>query len=103
MSRHSQGRASVPPRRNVVWPALATGLGAVLSGVSWTYLVRSAIGFGRLARGGQPQAWLVTGASSLGAVVCAVLVLVLVARTLRTLGILGDYRPRRAAGRRRAR
>ena len=77
-------------------------LGALLSGVAWVYLVRAAIAFGRLARCGQAQAWLFTIAASLGAVVCAVLVLVLVARALRKLGLISDYKPRRAAPGRRA-
>lgn len=77
-------------------------LGAVLSGVAWVYLVRAAIEFGRLARGGQSQAWLFTGAASLGAVVCALLVLVLLARALRALGLISGYKPRRAAARRHA-
>lgn len=77
-------------------------LGAVLSGVAWVYLVRAAIEFGRLARGGQSQAWLFTGAASLGAVVCALLVLVLLTRALRALGLISGYKPRRAASRRRA-
>ena len=95
MSRHSQGRAKTLPY------VLALLLGAALSGVAWFYLVRAAIEFGRLARGGQSQAWLFTGAASLGGCVCALLVLVLVARALRALGIISDYKPRRAAARRR--
>jgi hypothetical protein len=77
-------------------------VGSVVSGVAWAYLVRSAIEFGRLARGGQNQAWLFTLAASAGAVVCALLLLVLVARVLRAFGLISDYKPRRAAARRRA-
>jgi len=68
-------------------------IGATLSGAAWVYLVRAAIEFGRLARDGQSLAWLFTGAASLGAVVCAVLALVLVARVLRTLGLIRDHKP----------
>jgi hypothetical protein len=82
---------------------VAMVLGAVLSALAWVFLVRSAIEFGRLARGGQNEAWLFTLAASAGAVVCALLVLVLVARVLRALGLVSDYKPRRAAARRRAR
>lgn len=77
------------------------GLGAVLAAVAWVYLVSSAVDFGRLARHGQPIAWLFTVGASLGAVVCLVLVFVLVARVLRSLGVIRDYKPRRAAARRR--
>ena len=92
-----QGLVGSTPLPSVV----ATLLGAVLSGVAWVYLVRAAIDFGRLARDGQSQAWLFTGAASLGAVVCLFLLLVLVTRALRALGIISDYKPRRAAARRR--
>lgn len=77
-------------------------LGAALSATAWVYLVRAAIEFGRVARNGGPQAWLFTGAASLGATMCALLVLVLVARTLRALGLIRGDRPRRVAARRRA-
>lgn len=77
-------------------------LGAGISAVACVYLVRSAIDFGRLARDGHSGAWLFTGAASLGAFVCALLVLVLLARTLRKLGLITDYKPRRAAARKRA-
>lgn len=75
-------------------------LGAVASGVAWYFLVGAAIEFGRLARRGQSEAWVFTGAATLGATVCLLLVLVLGARALTALGILSDYRPRRASGKR---
>lgn len=77
-------------------------LGAATSAVAGVYLVRSAIDFGRLARDDEPVAWLFTGAASLGAIVGALLVLVLLIRTLRRLGLISDYKPRRAAVRKRA-
>jgi len=77
-------------------------LGAAISGIAGAYLVRSAIDFGRLARDDEPVAWIFTGAASLGAVVCALLLLVLLIRTLRRLGLISDYKPRRAAVRKRA-
>ena len=79
---------------------VAMGLGALLAAVAWVYLVSAAIDFGRLARHGQSTAWLFSGGASLGAVVCLVLVFVLVARVLRSLGVIRDYKPRRAAARR---
>lgn len=75
-------------------------LAAVLIAVAWVYMVRAAIEFGRLARGGESQAWLFTIAAALGAIACALLGLLLVARALRALGLIRDYKPRRAADRR---
>ena len=98
MSKHSQSRASSAP----VFHLAALTVGAILTGTAWLYLVRAAIEFGVLARNGQSSAWLFTGAASLGAVVCLVLFLALVGRGLRTLGFLSDYKPRRAAARRKA-
>ena len=98
-NRDPQGQATALPLPYL----LAMALAAALSAGAWVYLVRSAIAFGRLARGGQGQAWLFTGAASVGATVCALLVIVLLARMLRSLGIISDYKPRRAADRRRAR
>lgn len=78
------------------------GLGIVLTGVAWFYLVRAAIDFGALAvRDGQGAAWLFTLGAGLGGVVCLVLLLTLVGRALRTLGYISEYKPRRAGARRR--
>jgi hypothetical protein len=78
------------------------GLGIVLTGAAWFYLVGAAIDFGALAvRDGQGVAWLFTLGAGLGAVVCLVLMLTLVGRGLRTLGYISDYKPRRAGARRR--
>ena len=97
--RRSQARSGPGP-----WPQVAAhGLGALLTGLAWFYLVGAATDFGVLAVRGQTPAWAFTIAASLGAVVCLLLFLVLVGRGLRTLGIVSDYKPRRAApGRRRA-
>jgi hypothetical protein len=77
------------------------GLGAALTGVAWFYLVGAAIDFGFVAVRGRSAAWVFTLGAALGAVVCLVLMLALVGRALRTVGYLSDYKPRRAAGRRR--
>lgn len=77
------------------------GLGAILTGVAWVYLVGAAIDFGVLAVQGEGGAWLFTVGASLGAVVCLVLMLAVVGRALRVLGFLSDYRPQRAGARRR--
>jgi hypothetical protein len=80
----------------------AMALGAILSAVAWVFLVRAAVEFGRLARQGNAGAWAFTLGASVGATVCALLVLVLVARALRTVGLIRDYQPRRAGERRRS-
>lgn len=80
---------------------VSLGLGALLTGLAWVFLVGAAIDFGVLAVGGQSMAWLFTVGASVGAVVCLVLVITLVARGLRMLGLLSEHRPRRAAARRR--
>jgi hypothetical protein len=78
----------------------ALAVGALGSGVAWYFLVGAAIEFGRVARRGKPEAWLFTGAATLGAAVCLMLLFVLAARLLVAVGLVSDYRPRRSAGRR---
>jgi hypothetical protein len=76
-------------------------VGAVLTAVAWFYLVGAAVDFGVVAVRGQSTAWIFTLGAALGAVVCLVLMLALVGRALRAVGYLSDYKPRRAAARRR--
>ena len=64
---------------------LAAAVTAAL--VAWGYLVYLAIDFGTSARAGDSRAWWYLGLSSLGAVLCLFLGLVLIARLLRALGI----------------
>jgi hypothetical protein len=101
VSKHSQTRAN--PLAGIVpfLPLVLMGLGAILTAVAWFYLVGAAIDFGVVAVQGEPRAWLFTLGASVGAVVCLMLMLTLVARALRTLGFISDYKPRRAAARRR--
>jgi hypothetical protein len=75
-------------------------LGVVASGAAWVFLVNAAIDFGRLARGGDQVAWVFTAAATVGATVCLLLLFVLVARALTTLGLVSEYKPRRSSGRR---
>lgn len=96
--KHSSSRASAAPLLRLV--ALFGG-GALLTGVAWVFLVRAAIDFGVVAVHGRLEAWPFTIGAGLGAVVCLVLMLALVGRALRTLGYMSDYKPRRAAARRR--
>lgn len=82
-----------------------TGLaaGGIAAGAAWFFLVRAAIDFGRVARAGDSLAWLFTGAATVGATVCLLLVFVLVARMLVSMGLVSGYKPRRAGGRRASR
>lgn len=97
MSKHSQ-----PKSRTASLPQIAaTVLGAAVCGIAWWYLVEAAIDFATIARRGESDAWMFVAAASLGAVVCLVLVLSLGMRSLYALGVVSDYKPRRAAGRRR--
>lgn len=97
-SKHSQPRAKRGPTPR----AIAAVLGAVAAGVAWFFLVRAAIDFGNAARDGNSLGWAFTLAASLGAVVCLMLVLVLVTRALVALSLISEYKPRRAAAKRRA-
>lgn len=96
--RRAQERPASPlPRLGV----LVAGI--LLSGLAWFFLVRAAIDFGNVARGGDSSAWLFLAGASAGAVVCLMLLFTLVARGLVLLGLISDYKPRRSAGRRAAR
>lgn len=80
--------------------ALIAG-GAVVTGLAWIFLVSAAIDFGSAAVHGQSLAWVFTFGAALGGVVAMVLLLALVGRGMRVLGLLSEYRPRRVAPRRR--
>lgn len=97
-ARRSSGAAAL---QHPVVQLTALALGALLTGLAWVYLVGAAIDFGVLAVRGEVAAWVFTFGASAGAVVCLVLMLAVIARSLRMLGFLNDYRPRRAAPRRR--
>jgi hypothetical protein len=94
--RQSPGR----PRPSAVRLVGLVG-GALLTAAAWLHLVAAAIEFGVLAVHGESRAWLFTFGASVGAVVCLMLMLALAGRGLRSLGLFSDYRPRRAAPRRR--
>lgn len=94
-------RRAAKQKRPVRRPLLAAlGLGALFCGVAWFFLVRAAIDFGRLARDGEAVAWAFTVAATIGATACLLLMFLLVTRVLMALGLVSEYRPRRAAGRR---
>ena len=98
------GRGALPYLTALV----ALVAGAVASGFAWYFLVRAAVDFGHAARGGQTAAWAFTGAATLGAIGCMLLMFVLLARTSRTAGTMRASRaarvskPQRSAGGRRA-
>lgn len=98
----SEGRRrAARAKRSVRRPLLAgLGLAALACGVAWYFLVRAAIDFGRLARDGESMAWAFTAAATVGATACLLLLFLLVTRILMALGLVSEYRPRRAAGRR---
>lgn len=97
MSKHSQDKRGSGPLPY----AVAMLLGAAGAGVAWLYLVNAAIDFSGVALSGELVGWLFMLAPSLGAVLCMLLMLTMVARALVALGIISDYKPRRSAGRRR--
>lgn len=98
----SEGRRRAARRRRPVRRPLLAGLalGALVCGAAWYFLVRAAVDFGRLARGGEALAWAFTVAATIGATACLLLMFILVTRVLMALGLVSDYRPRRSAGRR---
>lgn len=73
----------------------------MLTGVAWYFLVTAAIDFGGAALDGRTAAWIFSAGAAVGAVVCLILMLALVGRGMRTLGFISEYKPRRAAARRR--
>lgn len=96
-------RKHTRPREHshVLTELTSLGVGAILTGLAWVFLVSAAIDFGAAARNGRSNAWVFSLGASVGAAVALVLMLALVGRGLRTFGFLSDYRPRRAAARRR--
>jgi hypothetical protein len=98
--RRAEKRSAPRAKRPYV---VLLALGVVASAAAWVFLVRAAIDFGQLARGGRSAAWVVCGASTIGAAVCLLLVFVLVSRAWTALGLSSDYQPRRSSGGRRSR
>jgi hypothetical protein len=71
--------------------------------VAWGYLVYAAVDFGRTARGGEAAAWWFFGLATVGGVACLFVALMLVARVLRLVGLIGRGADRPVGGRRAAR
>ncbi|HET6560670.1 MAG TPA: hypothetical protein VFG72_02255 [Marmoricola sp.] len=80
-------------RRGRVLPSL---LGAVVAVAAWVLLVVVAVDFGNRGRDGDAVAWVFLGLAGLGAAACLVLALFLGRQTLVAVGVLTEYRPRRA-------
>ncbi len=81
-------------------PLVLLVVGALAAGAAWFFLVRAAIDFGRLARGGDQVAWAFTAGATIGATLCLLLMFVLAARFLVAVGLVSEYKPRRSSGRR---
>jgi hypothetical protein len=80
--------------------AVLLPLGVLLAAGAWYFLVRSAIDFGQVARGGRTAAWGFCIAATAGATVCLLLVFVLLARTWeRYVTARASRRPRLPGGR----
>ncbi len=77
-------------------------LAALVCLAAWAYLVWSAIGFGRTARGGDTSAWLYLLIASVGAIACLFAGLLLVVRLMRSMGVIAQNAgiPRPTGGRR---
>lgn len=87
-------RRAAPARTAVPWRKVAINAALVLlTGAAWIYLVRAAIDFGGLGKGGQGIAWLFAALATLGAIGCLLLTIVLVTRTLVAAGLITDHRP----------
>ena len=88
--------------------ALLLAVGVTAAVIAWGYLVKAAIDFGIEARSGTSDAWQFLAFSSLGAVACLFVGLMLIARLMRELGVTSrsskaDEPPRPVGDRRAAR
>jgi hypothetical protein len=108
--KHSGARKAPRQAATLQPKVFLLALAVTAAVVAWGYLVYLAIDFGTSARGGESRAWWFLALSSLGAVLCLFLALVLVARLLRAVGLSrpppGDgepARPRVPGGRRASR
>ncbi|CAN5259580.1 hypothetical protein BH09ACT12_BH09ACT12_28300 [soil metagenome] len=86
-------RAGARQKRGFSPVLLMLTLGVTASVVAWGYLVVAAIDFGGAAREGDTTAWWFLALSSLGAVACLFLGLILVSRIIRALGITRGPQP----------
>lgn len=82
VGKHSgeQTRSDLPVRRIAV-----LALGVTLTVVAWGYLVKAAIDFGQTGRESGGSAWVFMVLSTLGAVACLIVAMILGARLLSTI------------------
>ncbi|MGH3492838.1 MAG: hypothetical protein ACRDQ1_06335 [Sciscionella sp.] len=102
MSKRAGGRRRAQEHavHGPVWRSVLLILGGLVFVGVWVVLVGVAIHFGRTARAGSSDVWWLVGVSTLAAAVCLLLVFTLLVRGLTLMGLLREYRPRRALGRR---
>lgn len=98
MGRHSGTRADRSAPRTSPAVLLTLALGATATLVAWGYLASAAITFGVLGRSGNSIAWLLMALAALGATACLFVALILLARVLRGLGVIGEAGIARAGG-----
>lgn len=90
------GRRRAVRKRRPYLPALVNAAGAATAVAAWVATVIAAVEFGRWAREGDGLGWLFLAIGTVGAIACLLLALVLGVRLLLSLGLLSQYRPKRA-------
>jgi hypothetical protein len=88
-------RRAAKPKRSLQPKLVLLGVGALAALAAWAVLVWVAVDFGRSARGGDSGKWVYLAVTSVGAVGCLFVCLLLVTVLLRRIGILEDRRPHR--------
>lgn len=67
--------------------------GATLAVIGWGYLVWMAIDFGRSAKAGDSARWVLLVVAAVGAIACLFTAVMLIARLLRSLGVISPAAP----------
>ncbi len=84
--RRAVNRPPLPKRPLVLHLA-----GIVATAAAWIFLVREAIDFGGLAKGGDGPAWIFAALATIGAITCLLLSLLITGRILAMLGIVDEH------------
>ena len=92
--KRAGSRRGARPKKRFQPALLLLALGITACVVAWGYLVYAAVDFGQAARGGDSTAWWFLGLAALGAVACLFVGLMLVAATMRRLGITDPPPPK---------
>lgn len=96
------GRRRAPEvRRRPLRPIALHLAVALVTGAAWIFLVRAAIDFGAMAKGGATSAWVFTALATVGATGCLLLAIVVVTRALALAGLVRENQPKYAGRRRR--